>query len=122
MTGIGGLPIRRTLHPELPDDFRPLASLEGKIVSANGYMGADVMVDALRQGADVVLTGRVGDCSLFLAPMIYEYLRARYLKEPHGHASEGIVTIQLERRPPWVDLAEYEEDDRLSGDDEEDDE
>jgi 2-hydroxymuconate-semialdehyde hydrolase len=57
-----------------------------------------------------------------IAPMIYEYLRARYLKEPHGHASEGIVTIQLERRPPWVDLAEYEEDDRLSGDDEEDDE
>jgi hypothetical protein len=32
------------------------------------------------------------------------------------------VTIQLERRPAWVDLAEYEEDDRLSGDDEEDDE
>ena len=57
-----------------------------------------------------------------IAPMIYEYLRARYLREPHGHASEGIVTIQLERRPPWVDLAEYEEDDRLSGDDEEDEE
>jgi 2-hydroxymuconate-semialdehyde hydrolase len=47
-----------------------------------------------------------------IGPMIYEYLRARYLQEPHGgHGdSSGIVTIQLERRPPWVDLAEYEED------------
>ena len=47
-----------------------------------------------------------------IGPMIYEYLRARYLREPHGGHGDpsGIVTIQLERRPPWVDLAEYEED------------
>ncbi len=46
-----------------------------------------------------------------IGPMIYEYLRARYLKAPHGHGDpSGIVTIQLERRPPWVDLAEDEED------------
>lgn len=41
--------------------------------------------------------------------LIAEYLRARYLGAPHGH--EGIVTLQLERRPPWVDLAPYEHDD-----------
>ncbi|HYJ62089.1 MAG TPA: alpha/beta fold hydrolase [Actinomycetota bacterium] len=41
--------------------------------------------------------------------MILEYLRARYQGAPHGH--EGVVTLQLERRPPWVDLAPYEEDD-----------
>jgi pimeloyl-ACP methyl ester carboxylesterase len=41
--------------------------------------------------------------------LIAEYLRARYLGAPHGH--EGIVTLQLERRPPWVDLAPYERDD-----------
>jgi len=58
---------------KLMETGRPLASLEGKIVSANAYMGADVMVDALQQGADIVLTGRVGDCSLFLAPMIHEF-------------------------------------------------
>lgn len=46
-----------------------------------------------------------------IGPMIYEYLRARYLRAPHGHGDpSGIVTIQLERRPPWVDLAEDEED------------
>lgn len=35
--------------------------------------------------------------------MILEYLRVRYQGAPHGH--EGLVTLQLERRPPLVDLA-----------------
>jgi pimeloyl-ACP methyl ester carboxylesterase len=35
--------------------------------------------------------------------MILEYLRARYQGAPHGH--EGLVMLQLERRPSWVDLA-----------------
>ncbi len=51
----------------------PLAALEGEIVSANAYLGADLIVEALRRGADIVITGRVGDCSLFLAPMIHEF-------------------------------------------------
>jgi pimeloyl-ACP methyl ester carboxylesterase len=48
-----------------------------------------------------------------VAPLIFEYLRARYLRSPHGHdhAHDGIVRIQLERRPPWVDLEEDERDD-----------
>jgi pimeloyl-ACP methyl ester carboxylesterase len=48
-----------------------------------------------------------------IAPMISEYLRARYTHAPHGHAdpSSGVVMLQLERRPPWVDLEEYETDD-----------
>ena len=47
-----------------------------------------------------------------LGPMISEYLRARYAHAPHGHAdpTAGIVMLQLERRPPWVDLEEYERD------------
>ena len=58
---------------KLMETGRPFSTLEGKIVSANAYLGADVIVDALRAGADIVLTGRVGDCSLFLAPMIHEF-------------------------------------------------
>ncbi|CAN5669048.1 alpha/beta hydrolase [soil metagenome] len=54
-----------------------------------------------------------------IAPMISEYLRARYAHAPHGHddPSAGIVMLQLERRPPWVDLEEYERDDWFDADD-----
>lgn len=50
-----------------------LSSLAGQFVSANAYLGADVIVEALEQDADIVLTGRGADCSLFLAPMIHEF-------------------------------------------------
>jgi pimeloyl-ACP methyl ester carboxylesterase len=39
-----------------------------------------------------------------LFPMIVEYLRARYARAPHGHEDlSGLVMLQLERRPPWLD-------------------
>jgi pimeloyl-ACP methyl ester carboxylesterase len=53
----------------------------------------------------------VAEAAPTIAPMIYEYLRVRYLRAPHEHGHEGIVRIQLERRPPWVDLEEDERDD-----------
>ena len=59
-----------------------------------------------------------------IAPMILEYLRVRYLKQSHSeahadHAHDGVVRIQLERRPPWVDLEEDERDDWFVDEDEE---
>jgi hypothetical protein len=58
---------------KLMERDQPLSSIEGEIVSANAYLGADVIVEALSKGADIVLTGRGGDCSLFLGPMIHEF-------------------------------------------------
>jgi pimeloyl-ACP methyl ester carboxylesterase len=56
-----------------------------------------------------------------IGPMLAEYLRARYLMEPHGHDhKDGVVMLQLERRPPWVDLAADEEDDWYVHDEQED--
>jgi hypothetical protein len=43
------------------------------LISANAYLGADVIVQALNTSAQIIVTGRVADPSLFLAPMIYEF-------------------------------------------------
>lgn len=51
---------------------RPLSS-SGSLVSANAYLGADGILEAIRSGADIIITGRVADPSLFLAPMIHEF-------------------------------------------------
>jgi hypothetical protein len=47
--------------------------LGNKLLSANAYLGAEPMAEALRGGADVVITGRASDPALFLAPMIHAF-------------------------------------------------
>jgi Acyclic terpene utilisation family protein AtuA len=44
----------------------------GELVSANAYLGAAALLPALQSGADIVITGRVADPSLFVAPMAHE--------------------------------------------------
>jgi hypothetical protein len=50
-----------------------LSSLKDKLISANAYLGVEPMMEALQNGAEVVLTGRVADPSLFLAPLVHEF-------------------------------------------------
>lgn len=50
-----------------------LQLLEGDIISANAYIGVEGILKALELGADVVITGRVSDPAIFMAPIIHEF-------------------------------------------------
>ncbi|RDB05775.1 acyclic terpene utilization AtuA family protein [Runella aurantiaca] len=43
------------------------------LISANAYMGVEAILEALQSDANIIITGRVADPSLFLAPMIHEF-------------------------------------------------
>src|SRR5258708_11803235 len=50
-----------------------IKQLGNPLLSANAYLGAEPMAQALTSGADVVITGRASDPALFLAPMIHAF-------------------------------------------------
>ncbi|MEZ5039541.1 MAG: acyclic terpene utilization AtuA family protein [Saprospiraceae bacterium] len=61
------------LEQDILESGEPLSTIKGKIISANAYLGIEGILKALQAGADVIITGRVADPSLFLAPMVHEF-------------------------------------------------
>ena len=73
LTGDDVLAALQTDAFRLLDNGMTLASLGDRLISANSYLGAEGIVQALEADADVVITGRVADPSLFLAPQMFEF-------------------------------------------------
>ena len=65
--------VRNQPQLALMETGEPLESLLPRMASANAYLGADVICRALETGAQIVITGRVADPSLFLAPAMHHY-------------------------------------------------
>ncbi|MGP5516050.1 acyclic terpene utilization AtuA family protein [Psychrobacter alimentarius] len=65
--------IERYQNETLLENGKQIKELGSTIVSANAYIGAAGIVQALKAGADIVITGRAADPSLFLGPMMYEF-------------------------------------------------
>lgn len=58
---------------QLLDNGKTVGALGERLISANAYLGVEGIIEALRADADVVITGRVADPSLFLAPQMFEF-------------------------------------------------
>jgi len=51
----------------------PVSALKDRLISANAYIGAEPIARALSQGAQLVITGRAADPSLFVAPLVHSF-------------------------------------------------
>ena len=70
------------------DTGAPLASIRDRVLSANAYIGAAPIVDALRKGANVVITGRSTDTALTMAPLLHEF---DWKRDDWNRLAAGIV-------------------------------
>ncbi|GAB6085443.1 acyclic terpene utilization AtuA family protein [Alkaliphilus crotonatoxidans] len=102
--GITGLKIAAVLGDDISDRIQQymdydvlelntkLKAIENKIISANAYIGVEGIIEALKKGADIIVTGRVADPSLVLAPIMYEF---DVKEDDYDRIGKGIMTGHL---------------------------
>ncbi len=103
------LPTVLELDPVIVETGETVSSLEGEIIGATAYFGGRQIVEGLELGADLVITGRVGDSTLYLGPMIYEHgwswkdwdVLARGMALGHMMECGGQVTGGYFASPPY---------------------
>jgi Acyclic terpene utilisation family protein AtuA len=99
------------------DTGRPLYDVRDRVLAANAYLGAGPIVAALAQGADIVITGRVTDTGLTLAPMMHAFAWppdawdllaagtvAGHVIECGAQASGGNCLVDWERIPDLANV------------------
>src|SRR5687768_2656525 len=70
------------------DTGQSLSDIRPRVLSANAYLGAAGIVKALERGANVIITGRVADAAVTLAPMMFEF---GWSATDWDHVAAGIV-------------------------------
>lgn len=91
---------------------RTAHQLGDSLISANAYLGADALLPALQSGADVIISGRVADPALFLAPLMHHF---QWASEDWERLGRGVAVGHLLEcaaqvsggylaDPPYVDV------------------
>lgn len=55
------------------ENNKKLKEMDVNLISANAYIGAEGIIEALKNSADIIITGRVSDPALVIAPLVYEF-------------------------------------------------
>ena len=83
--GVTGLKIAAVTGDDISDNITkyydnevlelgcPLEQIKDTVLSTNVYCGADGIIEALRNGADIIITGRVSDPALAIGPLVHEF-------------------------------------------------
>lgn len=99
------------------DTDAPLASIRDRVQRANVYLGAFPVAEALKRGADIVVSGRIADAALVMGPMIHEFgwgatdwdklsagIIAGHVAECGAQGSGGNCQVDWETIPHLADI------------------
>jgi hypothetical protein len=116
---LGRLPelVERGVEMKNMETGEPLSTVMDRVQSANAYIGARPIVEALRQQAHVVIAGRTTDTALTYAPMIHEFgwawddfdrigagIVAGHINECGAQASGGNCLLDWREIPGLADV------------------